>query len=165
MAQAELKERFEGALGGLAEAVEAEGSLVRVRVALPNLRAALLALKTSPDTACDFPANLTAFDTGQEMTLLYRLASIPNRWQALVSCPLDREDPKAPSVADLWPGFNWFEREVYDMFGVAFEGHPDLRRILLPDDWEGFPFRKDYVSKPSGSPLKGPQPTDLGEQA
>lgn len=55
-----------------------------------------------------------------------------------------RDDARAPSVADVWPAADWHEREAYDMFGVVFDNHPDLRRILCPDDWEGYPLRKDY---------------------
>ncbi|HET9264258.1 MAG TPA: NADH-quinone oxidoreductase subunit C [Vicinamibacterales bacterium] len=53
-------------------------------------------------------------------------------------------DPRVPSVADVWPAANWAEREAYDFFGLQIDGHPDLRRLLMPDDWEGFPMRKDY---------------------
>lgn len=159
-----LRTALAGLPEGAVESLEVSGSVATLRVNLGSLRAVLESLKSSPEAACDFPANLTAYDTGEEMFLVYRLASIENGWQALVLCRVDRSEPVAPSVTDLWPGFNWFEREVYDMFGVRFEGHPDLRRILLPDDWEGFPFRKDYVSRPSGSPLRGPQPIDRGAQ-
>jgi len=66
-----------------------------------------------------------------------------------VLCGVDGEPPVVPSASDLWPSANWAEREIYDLFGVQFAGHPDLRRIQLPSDWTGHPLRKDY-------PLRGP---------
>ena len=68
--------------------------------------------------------------------------SIPARLRMITTA--DREDPKVASLVPLWPGANFPEREVYDMFGITFEGHPDLTRILMPDDWEGHPLRKDF---------------------
>jgi NADH-quinone oxidoreductase subunit C len=69
------------------------------------------------------------------------------------------EDAQVPTLTGLWPNANWYEREVYDLFGILFEGHPDLRRLLMPEDWEGHPARKDYpvqINKPvdSRSPLQ-----------
>jgi NADH-quinone oxidoreductase subunit C len=110
--------------------------------------------------ALTYPAALTAYDTGDDLLLVYRLVSIENGWGLLMHVPVPREDAVAPSCTGLFPGMEWHEREVYDMFGVRFEGHRNLKRILLPDDWEGHPFRKDYVSVPSGDPLRGPQPVD-----
>src|SRR5207253_9108692 len=66
----------------------------------------------------------------------------PARIRVVVA--VDGEPPAVPSVTGIWPGANWFEREAYDMFGIIFEGHPDLTRILMPDEWEGHPLRKDY---------------------
>lgn len=58
--------------------------------------------------------------------------------------PVGEETPMVPSVVEVWPGTNYFEREVYDMFGIVFEGHPNLKRILMPKDWDGHPLRKDH---------------------
>ena len=90
--------------------------------------------------------DLTAVDrmTREErFELVYLFYSMQARtWLRLKA----RTDAEAPSLTPLIPGANWYEREVFDLFGVRFDGHPDLRRIMLPDDWEGHPLRKDYVS-------------------
>ncbi len=149
-----LQERF----GELISGVEWVDNEARLTVSLDKLHDFLSFARD--DLLLKFPADLTAFDTGEQFVLVYRLVSIEKGYAMLLHCSISREDPVVPTASDLWPGFNWHEREVFDMFGIRFEGHPDLRRILLPDDWEGFPFRKDYVSVPSGDPLHGPQPVD-----
>ena len=76
--------------------------------------------------------------------LNYHLVSIPRRDRVRLQVRLTGQDPVVDSLVPVWPGANWLEREIFDLFGVRFTGHPDLRRILLPEDWEGYPLRKDF---------------------
>ena len=76
--------------------------------------------------------------------LNYQLVSIPLNQKLCIRVKLSVNDPVVDSLVPVWKGANWLEREIFDMFGIQFTGHPDLRRILLPDDWEGHPLRKDY---------------------
>lgn len=78
------------------------------------------------------------------MEVVYHLYSYANRQSLSVKVKTDRESSVVPSVVDLWKGADWNERETYDLLGIHFEGHPNLKRILLPDEWEGHPLRKDY---------------------
>ena len=84
-------------------------------------------------------------ETGRELHAIYPLLSITNnrRIRLEVSCP--DSDPHIPSLVEVWAGNNWHERETFDMFGIIFDGHPALTRILMPDDWQGHPQRKDYA--------------------
>jgi len=76
--------------------------------------------------------------------LNYQLVSIPRRERVRLKVRVSGSDPVVDSLVPVWPGANWLEREIFDLFGIRFNGHPDLRRILLPDDWEGHPLRRDY---------------------
>jgi NADH-quinone oxidoreductase subunit C len=76
--------------------------------------------------------------------LNYQLVSIPLKQKLCIRVKLSANDPVVDSLVPVWKGANWLEREIFDMFGIQFTGHPDLRRILLPDDWEGHPLRKDF---------------------
>lgn len=95
----------------------------------------------------DFLGMVTAVDRGEYFELVYRLQSREMRAGMFVKCHLPRDAAQAPSLSDLWPAAIWQEREVYDMFGITFVGHPDLRRILLPPEWVGYPLRKDYTDE------------------
>jgi NADH-quinone oxidoreductase subunit C len=122
-------------------------------------------LRDRSDLGFSYPADLCGEDTGDGIRLWYRLWAPGPNVTALVEVLLDRASPEVASVADVWPGFDWFERECFDMFGVRFVGHPRAAtpshmRILLPEDWVGFPFRKDYVPDFGGDPLRGPQETN-----
>ena len=76
--------------------------------------------------------------------VVYLLHSIPDNARLRLKCRLSGTAAELPSVTGVWPGANWYEREVFDLFGVTFTGHPDLRRIMMPDDWQGHPLRKDF---------------------
>lgn len=88
---------------------------------------------------------VTAVDKADgKIILVYRLTSRTLRAAIFLKTRVPMEEAVVPTVTDLWPAANWQEREIFDLFGVVFEGHPDLRRILLPEDWVGYPLRKDY---------------------
>ena len=87
-------------------------------------------------------------DTRDRFGLVYLLANTITSERLTVRCFLNEPDLTVPSMVPLWSGANWLEREVYDMFGIVFGGHPDLRRILMPDEFTDYPLRKDY-------PLRG----------
>jgi len=87
---------------------------------------------------------LDRFPMEPRYELQYHLVSIPLRQKVRIRVRLFGNDPVVDSVVPVWPGANWLEREIFDLFGIQFTGHPDLRRILLPDDWEGYPLRKDF---------------------
>jgi NADH-quinone oxidoreductase subunit C len=76
--------------------------------------------------------------------VVYHLHSIERNERLRLKCRLAGDHPTIESVTSVWRGANWYEREVFDLFGIQFTGHPDLRRIMMPDDWEGHPLRKDY---------------------
>ncbi len=97
----------------------------------------------------DFLSSISGVDLGVEsgkMQVVYHLASIPYNQQLTLKVELDRINPTVPTVSGVWRAADWHEREAFDFYGIVFEGHPDLRRILLPDDWEGNPLRKDYAA-------------------
>ena len=106
-------------------------------------------LRDEPGLAFDFLLDVTGVDRlmlpepTPRFEIVYHVYSLQYRRRLRLKVRVE-EGQAVPTVTDLWPTANWHEREVYDLFGVAFEGHPDLRRILLPDDWEGHPLRKDY---------------------
>jgi len=109
-------------------------------------------LRDAPDAKFDYCSDLTASDwpprTEGRFDVVYCLYSTTLRQRIRVKVKVSETQP-VPSVTGIWPAANWFEREVWDLFGVNFTGHPDRRRILMPEDWQGHPQRKDY-------PLEGP---------
>jgi NADH-quinone oxidoreductase subunit C len=108
-------------------------------------------LRDTPETSFDFCSDVTASDwppRPQRFDVIYSLYSTRHRKRVRLKVRASESEP-VPSVSSIWPAANWLEREVYDLFGVNFTGHPNRKRILMPDDWQGHPQRKDY-------PLEGP---------
>lgn len=114
-----------------------------------------LELRDNPKTYFDLLACLSGVDYGIEENMfgvVYNLSSIPYKTQLTLKVvkyhDRSREElPSFPTVSNVWRTAEWHEREAYDLLGIGFENHPDLRRVLLPDDWEGYPLRKDYKAQ------------------
>jgi NADH-quinone oxidoreductase subunit C len=134
------------------EPVETRDGMPTIYVPLEQLPDVCKGLRDEPDLRFAFLADVTAVDyhpREPRFELIYILAcpgvsgygAVPKRLRLKVRVPFGT---RVPSVSSVWMSANWGEREVYDFFGIEFDGHPDLRRILMPDDWEGFPMRKDY---------------------
>jgi NADH-quinone oxidoreductase subunit C len=116
-----------------------------VPVGRDGLLEALRAFRDDEDLRLDFLASVTATDwPGRDprFRVVYELLSVDHHHRLRVKVGLPEDDVRVPSVTGLFPTANWHERETYDFFGVVFEGHPNLRRILLPEGWEGWPLRK-----------------------
>jgi NADH-quinone oxidoreductase subunit C len=104
-------------------------------------------LRDKDDLAFALLVELTASDfwpTEPRFEVVYMLVSLVHRSRLRVKVRLHGNDAHVATVNDIWPAANWLEREVWDLFGIAFDGHPDPRRLLMPEDWEGYPLRKDY---------------------
>jgi len=92
-------------------------------------------------------ANVTSVDYGEEFELVYHLYSIPENHKICIKTRTPRNSAQVDSLFGIWPTADWQEREVYDLMGITFKGHPNLVRVLLPDDFTGHPLRKDFVMK------------------
>ncbi len=137
-----LKARFGDAVGALSEP-KIDPFVVVPAAKLPEIARFL---RDEPGIELDFLENLTGVDYPKRnvIEVVYHLFSYGLKHGIVLKVEADRAAPRVPSVESIWKSANWMEREAYDLLGLIFEGHPDLRRVLLPDDWEGFPLRKDY---------------------
>jgi NADH-quinone oxidoreductase subunit C len=145
-----IKEKFTEQVVDVAEFRDQASIIVKKDQIIPILRY----LHDDPLLSLDHLQDLTAVDYLKKKDIrfevVYNLYSIRYHRHIRIRAQVPENDPKINSVVPIWEGANWHERECFDMFGIIFQGHPDLRRILLPEDWEGYPLRKDY-------PLKGPE--------
>ncbi len=118
-----------------------------IYVGRDHIREACILLKDDPACPFNFLSDVTCVDlypSEPRFEVVYQLLSIPNKERVRLKVRLNSDSPVVESLTSIWPGANYFEREVFDLFGVRFTGHPYLRRILMPEDWEGHPLRKDY---------------------
>jgi NADH-quinone oxidoreductase subunit C len=106
-------------------------------------------LRDDPELKFEVLSDLTAVDRPKEnkLEIVYHLYSYALRHQIVLKVDVPRDDSHAPTMEGVWKAANWFEREVFDLFGIIFDSHSDLRRIMLPEDWVGHPLRKDYVEQ------------------
>jgi NADH-quinone oxidoreductase subunit C len=139
-----LQEAIPGAQFETAPSVDLQTT---VYVSRDDVPAVLGALRSREQFAFTFLAELTAADfwpREPRFEVIYILVSLAQRQRLRVKVRLHGNDARVATVSDLWPAANWLEREVWDLFGIVFDGHPDPRRLLMPEDWDGYPLRKDY---------------------
>lgn len=120
---------------------------VGMEVAPSFLLEVMAYLHSHPELYFDSLSCITGMDNGaelEELEVIYNLYSLPKNIHLMIKVKLDKKNPVVDSLTSIWKTADWQEREVYDLFGIRFNQHPDLRRILLPADWEGYPLRKDY---------------------
>jgi len=136
----------EGNAAAVAEVIIFRGDRTMV-VPREYLRELCGRARTHPDLQFNLLSDATCVDrfpAEPRFELNYQLVSIPKRHRITLRVRVPGSDPVVDSLCPVWPGANWLEREIFDLFGIQFTGHPDLRRILLPNDFEGHPLRRDY---------------------
>ena len=132
----------------LLEFTEEGSEFLNVIVQPEQLHELMTQLKTNEQTQFDYLFCLTGMDWGEELGVVYHLESTVHRHIVEVKVKtVDRENPTFDSVWDIWRTAEFHEREVYDFFGIKFNNHPNLKRLFLTENWEGFPLRKDYVDE------------------
>ncbi len=146
-----IEEKFTGQVLGTVSYADQVGVMLKKDM----IKDICLYLRDEPSIRMDHLADLTAVDfsaypgdTGPRFEVVYNMISTVHRHRIRLKVRVPEDDAKIDSVSSVWNTANWHERETYDLMGVRFDGHPDLRRILLPEDWVGHPLRKEY-------PLKG----------
>jgi NADH/F420H2 dehydrogenase subunit C len=128
--------------------VEDGKQFLTVTVSPAQLHQLLKSLKENPETDFDFMFCISGVDIQDKLMVVYHLESTTLKHQIVLKTATDnRINPELDSVVDLYKGAELHENEIFDLFGIVFKGHPNLRRMFMPDDWEGFPLRKDYIDE------------------
>ncbi|HJN16196.1 MAG TPA: NADH-quinone oxidoreductase subunit C [Armatimonadota bacterium] len=148
-------------LGDAIVEASVSGTSVNLTLKAEGLVEAITALRDREAGAYNFLANLCGIDHGEELGVAYHIYQLGKPEHVAIHVRVPREEPVVPSLASVFRAANWNEREAAEMYGIVFESHPDPRKLLLPDDWEGFPMRKDYEIP--DHPYLRPDPThELG---
>jgi NADH-quinone oxidoreductase subunit C len=129
------------------QAVKFDREEMSITLDRAQVREACALLRDDKDVPFNYLSDVTCVDwypSEPRFEVIYHLLSIPKKERVRLKVRLDGSSPVVESITSVWPGANYFEREVFDLFGIRFTGHPYLRRILMPEDWEGYPLRKDY---------------------
>jgi NADH-quinone oxidoreductase subunit C len=129
------------------QAVKFDREELTIWVEKGSIREACAILRDDPECPFNYLCDLTAVDwfpSEPRFEVVYHLLSIPRKERVRLKAKLDGSSLAIESVTSVWPSANFYEREVFDLFGVRFTGHPNLKRIMMPDNWEGHPLRKDY---------------------
>lgn len=153
--EVQIIKELKGKFGDAIEPCDRTSDFLTLQVSERQIRGTLKFLKSEAPYTFNRLEDYTAIDESArrnrsqypDFTLVYHLTDLEGATRVRLKVPLDGRFPKAPSISDIWPCANWYEREIYDMFGIDFPDHPDLRRLILPDDWEGHPLRKSYPGR------------------
>ncbi len=153
MTTAEILSTIQAKFPSLQQIPKTEGQVrgdeLYLAVSAAELHAVCQFVRFDPSLSFDFLSFVTSVDWKTHFEVVYYLVSTLHKHKLVLKVKVeDRTNPEVPTISTVWPTADWQEREIYDMMGIKFQGHYNLRRILLPDDWEGFPLRKDYVQKP-----------------
>jgi len=153
-----VAEKLEKALPGCVRGVAEFRGDVTVTVRREEIARACAVLRDDPDLAFDMVIDVLGVDMArpeERFEVVYNLYSLRYREYVRLKVLVDEQDLTVPTVTGVWPGANWHERETYDMFGIVFTGHPDLRRMYMPEEFEYFPLRKDFPTMgiPDSLPL------------
>jgi NADH-quinone oxidoreductase subunit C len=141
---AEIAELVKAKFGSSVLESALEGKVPHLVVEAGRVQQICSFFKESPELAFDFLSAIAGVDLGDKLQVVYLLYSYARHHGFALKVNVPRDNPVVPTVTAVWPAANWHERETFDLMGIRFAGHPDLRRILLPEDWVGHPLRKDY---------------------
>lgn len=144
MTPAEIHRRLQEKFPDGIEAFVADAGEPWIQVKATALVEVCRHLRDDPVLAFDYLMSQAGVDRPDKLESVLHLHSYTRNHRVVIKVIVPRDKPEVPTVEGVWPAANWHERETYDLFGIIYTGHSDLRRILLPEDWEGYPLRKDY---------------------